>query len=564
MNVIVHLKQLLLEKIKETYAVSDDVLSSLSFKINEKRSSFGDISCNHAMIIAKAVGKNPREVAGQLQAFLQSETLADIVTSVEIAGPGFLNITITSEAWIKVLVALYKNTKMLLGAESAVEPKRFLIEFVSANPTGPLHLGHGRGAIIGDTLVRVLSFLGHRVTKEFYINDAGNQVRLLGLSFKARCFQVLGKALEIPEGGYHGEYLQDVASDCVAVYGEALLEKNDLFYQEYAIENMLNLIKADLQAYGISFDSWFSEKSLHDDGSLARAIELLLSKNLLYEKEGALWFRATDFGDDKDRVIKKSNGEMTYIAPDIAYHKNKFERGFDVLINIWGHDHHGYVKRLKATLKALGFDDEKIHVILCQIVQIKNEGKSVKMSKRAGTMVMLSDIIEEVGQDVARFFYLNCKADSPLTFDIALALQKTDENPVHYIHYAYVRINSVLKKAQEHGFGSWLDVVASGALSQNDFDTIQSILGSGEISVIKYLIGLADVLKNIESTYQTQLLSQYVLELAGCLHTYYTENRIVDGDKQDVTRMRLCTVMMVHKTLDVCLELLGLSKPEKM
>jgi arginyl-tRNA synthetase len=564
MNVIVNLKQLLLKKIKELYSINDDVLALVSFKINEKQSAFGDVSCNAAMVIAKEAKANPRTIALQLQEFLQSKELADTVVRVDIAGPGFLNITITHDAWVTIFASLYKNIKKFLGNETAVEKKRFLIEFVSANPTGPLHLGHGRGAIVGDVLSKVLTFLGHHVTKEFYINDAGNQVRLLGLSFKARCFQALGSAMEIPEGGYHGEYLQNVAADCVAVYGEALLEKSDLFFQEYAIENMLNLIKADLQAYGISFDVWFSEKSLHDDGSLERAIELLQSKNLLYEQEGALWFRATDFGDDKDRVIKKSNGEMTYIAPDIAYHKNKFERGFDVLINIWGHDHHGYVKRLKATLKALGFDDEKIHVILCQIVHIKNEGKAVKMSKRAGTMIMLSDIINEVGQDVARFFYLNCNVDSPLTFDLALALQQTDENPVHYIHYAYVRINSILKKAQESGFGSWIDVVSSGVLSQDDFERIKPLLGAGEISVIKYLIGLADVLKNIESTYQTQMLSQYALDLARCLHAYYAENRIIDSEKPDVTQVRLFTVLMVHKTLDVCLELLGLSKPEKM
>jgi len=561
MNLILFLKKLLIDETKKLFDLQDDSFQHLAFKVNvEDEKSFGDLSCNVAMIIAKSVGKSPREIAGKLKELLEKE---EKIESITIAGPGFMNITLTKAGWLQVIKELFIQKGVYFSQSPDRDHKKYLIEFVSANPTGPMHLGHGRNGIIGDVLSRILGFLGHSVSKEFYINDAGNQVNLLGLSFKARCLQELGQAEVLPEGGYAGEYLIDMAHDCVIKYGESLKEKDNLFFSEYAKEYLLELLKADLKAYRIEFDAWFSEKSLHDSGVVEKAIQMLIDRSMAYEKEGALWFKSTEFGDDKDRVIRKKTGELTYIAADIAYHKNKFDRGYDVLIDILGQDHHGYVKRLKATMEALGYNSENLHVVLYQLVSIKEGDVAVKMSKRAGNFTKMSDIVETVGPDVARFFYLNRKADAVLDFDLSVALKKTDENPVHYIHYAYVRIKSVLRKAEEAGFGDWIKKLETG-LDDEALGSMSDLIGSDEIMLVKKIIWLSDVLRTIESTYQTHLLTYYSWELAHRLHAYYTHNRIVDAEKLELTKVRLFMMMLVKDSLELCLELLGLSKPEKM
>ena len=324
------------------------------------------------------------------------------------------------------------------------------------------------------------------------------------------------------------------------------------------------LIQATLKAYRISFDRWYSEKTLHDSGAIDVALGLLKNKNLAYEREGALWFKSTEFGDDKDRVIKKSNGELTYIAADIAYHKDKFDRGYDVLVDILGHDHHGYVKRLKATMQALGFNADHLDVILYQLVTIKAGGVAVRMSKRAGTFTELQDVIEAVGADVARFFYLNRKNDMPLDFDMETAVKQTDENPVYYIQYAYVRINSLINKAAAEGFEQWVAELRSGKLSAAAYDEMTKLCGQEEKALLKKIASLQDILFAIAGSYQTHMLSYYALELAQMLHGYYTRNKVIDLKAAEQSKNRLFMVFMVHRTLDLTLDLLGLSKPEKM
>ncbi len=566
MNLISNIKVQVVNLIKQLFAVRDDQLTGVDFKLNvDKDRSFGDLSCNVAMVLAKQLGKNPRALALELQQalLLPRPEFDGLIQTVDIAGPGFINITLTPAAWQQVAQDLFlkKDENFKLGTDD--KHLRYQIEFVSANPTGPLHLGHGRGGIIGDTLARVLAFLGHEVTKEFYINDAGNQIKLLGQSFKVRCLQELGRHDELPEGGYAGLYLVDLAKTCVTEFGQRLFDKDDDFFAHYAKDHMLQLIKHDLIAYGITFDEWFSEKTLHDSGAVDAALDLLSKAGLLYEQDGALWFRATNFGDDKDRVIKKANGELTYIAGDIAYHKNKFDRGYDKMINILGQDHHGYVKRLKATMQALGFDADKLDVILYQLVSIKENEELVRMSKRAGTFTKLSDVIEAVGPDVARFFFLNRKADAHLEFDLAIALKKTDENPVYYIQYAFVRTGSLLAKA--HEFDELKSFLA--AIACDDEAACQAVvgyLGEAEVALLKKMLFLSDVLMNISQTHQMHVLSYYTWELANAFHNFYTNNRIIEPTDMQTTKMRLFMVSLVRETLGICLDLLGLSKPERM
>jgi arginyl-tRNA synthetase len=565
MNILGSLRLLLLERTKNLFKVGDEQLTHFEFKINAGTDEgFGDVSCNVAMIIAKVVGMPPREIAQRLEQELSTAAFTHIVASSIVAGPGFLNITLTPQAWRSLVGDLYVQGNTFFANEPDVPRHKYLIEFVSANPTGPLHLGHGRGGIIGDVLARVISFVGHTVSKEFYINDAGNQIKILGQSFKVRCLQQLGHVVELPEGGYAGMYLVDMAKDCVAVQGTTITEKSDQFFELYAKEYLLDLIKATLASYRITFDRWYSEKTLHDNGAIDRVLTLMRDKDLAYEQGGALWFRSTLFGDDKDRVIRKSNGELTYIAADIAYHKDKFDRGYDTLVNILGHDHHGYVKRLKATMASLGYNADNLEVILYQLVTIKQGDVVVKMSKRAGTFTELADVIDTVGVDVARFFFLNRKSDAPLDFDLATALKKTDENPVYYIQYAYVRINSLFVKATAQGWSDWIKHLQNGQLNDHDLDAVMLHVGPEEYALIKKIVSLRDVVNSIVATRQTHLLSYYALDLAQKLHTYYTKNKIIDATQPAITRARLLMVAMVHRTLGTVLELLGLDRPEKM
>lgn len=563
MNFIDQLKNQISNSISSLFNLTKQQQEAIHLELNvNKEPQFGDFSCNAAMILAKELKKNPKDVALQIIQNLQKDDQIKInVESFEVAGPGFINIFLTPACWNKTALELYKKKENYFNDDAVLNPKKFLLEFVSVNPTGPLHLGHGRGAIVGDVLTNILRFLGHEAIKEYYINDAGNQIANLGLSLLARCKQQLGIDAALPEEGYHGEYLIELAKECIKEYGKEVIEKDLSFFKGYATAKMLHMIKEDLDIYGVEFDDWFSELSLFKDGSVEKTLKILKDKNLVYEKDGALWFKSSEFGDDKDRVVKKQDDSYTYIASDIAYHKNKFDRGFDILIDIFGQDHHGYVKRLQATMAAIGYDPQMLQFILCQMVSLKKGEEALKMSKRAGNFITLRDIINIAGKDVARFFYLNRKTDAHLEFDLEIAIKRTDENPVFYIQYAYVRTGSVLiKAAMETDLGDFLNK----DLSSEEFELYMGNIKTDEIELLRKIISLRVLLVDISKNYNTHSLAYYIFELAGQFHNYYAKNKIIDTTNMPLTKSRLLVLILLRNTLDLCLRLLGISRPQKM
>ncbi len=547
MNLIENIQQAFVTHIHSLYSVAPDQLRSHQLTINtdDAKQDFGDLNSNIALVLAKELKRNPRQVAQELSSSFTHQAVAKI----EVAGAGFINFYLTTQAWHELTRELSNQKESFFKTASPL--KKYDIEFVSANPTGPLHFGHGRSGIIGDVLSSVLRFLGHAVTKEFYINDAGGQIQRLGISFKARCDQQMGIQTPVPEDGYQGDYLIDLAQECVAEYGQSLQNKDEQFFADYAKNKLLERIKNTLLDYGITFDVWFSEKTLHTGKAIEEAIAQLDKAGYLFEQEGALWFRSTAFGDDKDRVLRKGNGQWTYIAADIAYLVNKVQRGFDELAVVLGHDHHSYAVRLQGIRSALQLKPT-LDIILYQLVRMKENGELVQMSKRAGTMITLQDVIDAVGKDVARFFYLHRKADAQLEFDLELAKKKTDENPVYYIQYAYVRILSILSKAaQEEGLGS---------ISLDDAQYI----GQEESLLLKKIISLKQVLEHIATSQQTHLLAYYAIELADAFHRYYSKHRVVDLTETNRSRGRLLLLTVLKNSFETVLDLLGISKPEKM
>ena len=589
MNIIEKIQSALNTFLIKTFNISEQDIKSIETALNtdEKRQQFGDASSNAALVLSKKLGKNPREIA---QEIVSTFSHPDI-EKIEIAGPGFLNIYLSTEAYIKLLQEIDEKQETFFKADLDKKLK-FNVEFVSANPTGPLHFGHGRGGIIGDVLGNVLSFIGYSVEKEFYINDAGSQIQKLGESFKIRCLQELGETLSLPEDGYQGTYLVDLAKECIKEHGKQLTKKQvspeqvspeqvspeqvspeqvspeqvspeqvspeqvspkpDTFFAEYAKKHLLKKLQQTLSDYGITFDTWFSEKTLHENNKIEEAIKKLQNTGYIYEKDDALWFKSTTFGDDKDRVVRKKDGSWTYIAADIAYMLDKVKRGTDNLILVLGQDHHGYVDRLYGLHKALGLEKSNIKVILYQLVSLKEGGKDIRMSKRAGRMVTLQNIIDTVGKDVARFFYLNRKADAQLDFNLDLALKKTDENPVYYIQYAYVRVKSILKKANEHP--ELEDVTKNDAEGLTEHERL----------LLKKIVALKGLLLTISKGYQTHLLTYYALELAQLFHSYYSKNKVLDLKNVKTSRARLLVLQQLAMTLGLVLDLLGISKPEKM
>lgn len=551
MNLIENIKESLNNFLNKKFEFQTEGAYNLEFILNieESKKDFGDISSNAAMVIAKQTKKNPREIA---QVIVQEFT-NNYVQKIEIAGPGFLNFFLTNEAYIELVKNLFTQKESFFKQSHNADfiSKNYNIEFVSANPTGPLHLGHGRGGIIGDVFGNILKFLGHNVTKEFYINDAGNQINKLGMSFKIRCQQVLGQQVELPEESYHGEYLVDMAKEAIGEFGKDILSKPDDFFADYAKEKLLQLLQQTLKDYGIEFDVWFSEKTLHVSGAVKKAVETLTINDFTYEKDGALWFKSMEFGDDKDRVLKKSDGELTYVAADIAYMQNKVGRGFENLIMVLGQDHHSYVVRLNGVKKALGYDQIPLDIILYQLVKLKEDGQEFKMSKRAGKILSLRDIIDTVGKDVARFFYLNRKADAQLEFDIDLALKTNEENPVYYIQYAYVRTCSILEKIKE-----------DTNLKFNIIDATN--ISNEEYFLIKKIVSLKELLKNISNNQQIHLLTYYLLELSAIFHKYYFDNKIIDTNNIKKSKSRLLIISLLKDTFKIAMKLIGISQPERM
>jgi len=549
MNKFEQLKKAFFNHIQSLHSVDQSALTHVSFELNTDldKIQFGDISTNIAMILAKQLKSNPRKIAESItQSFSHKH-----VEKAEIAGPGFINLFATDKFYTDLTEELHAQKENFFKPEEK-PTKNLNVEFVSANPTGPLHFGHGRNAIIGDVLARVLKFLEYPVTKEFYINDAGAQITKLGKSLKVRCQQELGEVISLPEDAYQGEYLIETAQKCIAEHGKGILEESDRFFEEYGKKLMLEQLKTTLQSFNINFDIWFSEKSLHGEQKIEEALAILEKNNYLYEADGALWFKSTEFGDDKDRVLKKKDGSYTYVSGDIAYMLNKLNRGFDQLVMVLGHDHHSYEFRLKALLQALGYKKEQLNIILYQLVHIKNkDGQSARMSKRSGNIVTLHDIIESVGCDVARFFFLNRKADAELDFDLDLALKQSNENPVYYIQYAYVRTHSLLQKAQsEHN-------VAPSNNTPKAFTKYEKLL-------IKKIVSFKELLSKIGNNHQIHLISYFTYEVANLFNTHYNSAKMIDAQNLEQTQERLFMVKITQQTIQMCLNLLGISTPTKM
>jgi arginyl-tRNA synthetase len=547
MNIIEQLQTAFHTYLISTYSLSElPSGSELILNTDPTKQQFGDLASTIALSLSKQLKQQPRLLAQEIADNFTHPT----IERSEVAGPGFLNLFLTRAAFNQLAQELWVQGDAFHLMDK-YQQKNYNIEFVSANPTGPLHLGHGRGGIIGDVLGNVLRMVGQKATKEFYINDAGAQIVRLGESLYIRCQQQLGIDSSLPEDGYQGDYLIALAQKAVALYGQDLLHKPIPFFSEYAKNELLAHIKHTLLTYGIVFDTWFSERQLHETGAIAQALELLNSKGYLYEQDGALWFKSTLFNDDKDRVVRKKTGELTYVAADIAYVQNKLARGYDKLIFVLGQDHHSYVTRLKGIMQALGHNANDLEVILYQLVTLKESGAVLRMSKRAGRMITLEDVIDTVGTDVARFFYLHRKADAHLEFDIELALQHTQENPVYYLQYAYVRLSSIVEKAE---------MLNLPALDKDDIHA----LGVPEQLLIKKMAALKHLLQSVSTTYQTHLLTYYALELATLFHKYYQDHRVIDDKNKELTKARLFLIALLRDTFDRCMRLMGISRPEKM
>lgn len=530
------------------YNLDRSALARCSFDINSDpdKAAFGDINSNAAMMLAQTLKIAPRAIA---QTVIENFN-HPLVTKIEIAGPGFLNFFLTDTAFLELAHQIFNQQQSFFKPE--ITPKKVNVEFVSANPTGPLHFGHGRNGILGDTLANILSFIGHDVTREFYINDAGAQIIKLGTSTKIRYIQALGKAIEMPDDAYHGQYLIDFAAELAHNHGATLIDKDEEYFQNIAKHKMLAQQQQTLDSYGIKFDIYFSEKKLKDTVNVDSYIQKLTDHGYTYELDGALWFATTKFGDDKDRVLKKSDGTYTYLAGDLPYLVDKLERGYDKLIMILGQDHHSFVVRLHALMQALGYNPDKLTVILYQLVHITKNGQSAKMSKRAGTIVDLHDIIDTVGRDVARFFYLNRKADAELEFDLELALTTTSENPVYYIQYAYVRTCSIFEKAAQIN-PDFIHLTISDCTK----------LSVQEKNLIKKIVALKNLLRTIDTSYQTHLVAYYTYELANLFHTYYNSTKAIVEDATE-TKNNLFIIKIINETLHLCFDLMGISSPRKM
>jgi len=514
----------------------------------------GDFSTNVAMALARPEKKAPRKIAEAIVAALgDGDGMWD---RVEIAGPGFINFYLSPRCWFGVLDEVVRQGE-LYGRTHTGAGRKVQVEFVSANPTGPLHIGHGRGAATGDAVAAVLSAAGYDVQREYYINDAGNQMMTLGRSLMLRYRELLGESIEFPTDCYQGVYIIDLAREVLESEGERLRDLPEeealRYFAEYGGGKIRDGIEDDLAAFGVRFDNWYSEQSLYDRGEVERGIALLKERGLTYEEDGAIWFRTTDYGDDKDRVLVRSNGATTYFASDVAYHKEKFERGFDTVIDVWGADHHGYVPRMKAVLAGLGRNPGDLQIILVQLVNLLRGGQQVAMSTRSGEFVTLREVIDEVGRDACRFFFLMRRSDSQLDFDLELAKKQSNENPVYYVQYAHARVCSINRNATEQG-------MAVPALGQVDFDALTL---EDELILTKLLSRYPEVVDGAAAQFEPHRIVFYLQELAARFHSYYNKGRVLVDDAE-VSRARLYLVNCVRTVLYNALVLLGVSAPERM
>ncbi|MFV1951593.1 MAG: arginine--tRNA ligase [Nitrospinota bacterium] len=526
---------------------------------------FGDFSTNLAMTIAHIERKKPRLIADiiveNIHKSLKSEDKmlsfpSSYIDKVEIAGPGFINFFMSRRFWLDS-IKIVEAQGSEYGASSLGNNRRIQIEFVSANPTGPLHIGHGRGAAVGDILANIMKKAGYNVEKEYYINDVGTQMTILGKSTFIRYQQLLGRDIPFPEDGYKGDYINHIAKDIITRKGEYFMDQPEEvslpFFTEFASRIILDGIKKDLEDFGVKFDNWFSEKTLYDRGEVDEGIGWLKEKGLAYEKDNAVWLKSGMFGDEKDRVLVRGNGQHTYFASDIAYHRDKFKRGFDRVIDIWGADHHGYVPRMKAIIEAMGYHKDALNPILVQLVNLKRGNEQIAMSTREGKFTTLSEVVREVGKDAARFFFLMRSSDSHLDFDLDLARKESKENPVYYVQYAHARISSIFRVAGEKG----IDIPTA---EEVDIDLLKS---PEEMTLIKEISKFPEVVEKCAIYLEPHRLTYYLQDLASIFHNCYNKYRVISEDRS-LTDARLILAKSIGIVLKNALLLLGISAPEKM
>jgi arginyl-tRNA synthetase len=546
-----------------------------------REAAHGDFACNVALQLAKRLKRNPRQLAEAIVAALraQPQFAQGWIDAVEIAGAGFINLRLSARAkQAAVAAALAQGADY--GRGRPAKPEKLQVEFVSANPTGPLHVGHGRGAAYGASLASLLEFAGHSVSREFYINDAGRQMDILALSVWLRYLQARGSVVPFPEDGYRGDYVRDIAArlaqahiarfardvealpqaregedpdaalDRLIAAAKELLGDDWQRVHRFALDEMLADQRDDLAAFGVEFDRWFSERSLYDSGAVARAVETLAARGHLYEKDGALWFRSTAFGDEKDRVVRRDNGQYTYFASDIAYHADKFARGYDRAIDIWGADHHGYIPRVKGALAALGLEAERLTVALVQFAVLYRGGEKVAMGKRSGEFVTLRELREEVGNDATRFFYVLRKSDQHLDFDLDLAKSESTDNPVYYVQYAHARVCSV--------FAQW-----GGDPARLERASLAPLTHARELALMQRIADFPELVRSSAHELAPHSIAFYLRELAGEFHSYYNAERIlVEDEAVQLARLALCAAL--RQVLANGLSLLGVRSPEKM
>ena len=518
-----------------------------------KDKSHGDYSTNMAMQLARVAKKAPRMIADAIVENFSQESAS--IEKIEIAGPGFINFYLNN-SYMTDLIPTILEAGDKYGESQSGKGEKIQVEFVSANPTGNLHLGHARGAAVGDSLCNILAKAGYDVSREYYINDAGNQINNLAYSVEARYFQALGQDAAMPEDGYHGQDIIEIGQKLAEEYGDKFVHEDAQvrfdFFREYGLKYEMGKLKQDLEDFRVGFDVWFSETSLYQNGEIDEALQVLRDRGHIYEHEGATWFRSTELGDDKDRVLIKQDGSYTYLTPDIAYHRDKLERGFETLINIWGADHHGYIPRMKAAIEALGYNRDQLEVEIIQLVHLFKDGEKMKMSKRTGKAVTMRDLVEEVGLDATRYFFAMRSADTHLDFDLDLAVSQSNENPVYYAQYAHARICSILRQGKEQGMS------LEGALDLSQISTEK------EFEVLKKLGEFPSVISEAAEKRLPHRITNYIFDLASTFHSFYNAEKVLDPEKPERSKARLALIQAVSITLRNALKLIGVSAPEKM
>ncbi|MCC2115972.1 arginine--tRNA ligase [Bacillus halotolerans] len=556
MNIAEQMKDVLKEEIKaavlkaglaEESQIPNVVLET------PKDKTHGDYSTNMAMQLARIAKKAPRQIAEEIVTSFDKGKAS--IEKLDIAGPGFINFYMDNQYLTKLIPSVLEAGEAY-GETNIGNGERVQVEFVSANPTGDLHLGHARGAAVGDSLCNVLAKAGYDVSREYYINDAGNQINNLALSVEVRYFEALGLEKPMPEDGYRGEDIISIGKRLAEEYGDRFVNEEEserlAFFREYGLKYELEKLRVDLENFRVPFDVWYSETSLYQNGKIDKALDALREKGHVYEEDGATWFRSTTFGDDKDRVLIKKDGTYTYLLPDIAYHKDKLDRGFDKLVNVWGADHHGYIPRMKAAIEALGYEKGTLEVEIIQLVHLYKNGEKMKMSKRTGKAVTMRDLIDEVGLDAVRYFFAMRSADTHMDFDLDLAVSTSNENPVYYAQYAHARICSMLRQGEEQGLKPAADL---------DFSPIQS---EKEYDLLKTIGGFPEAVAEAAEKRIPHRVTNYIYDLASALHSFYNAEKVIDPENEEKSRARLALMKATQITLNNALQLIGVSAPEKM